>query len=125
MSASTIVPFASIVDVTVPVSADEIKVPLAGRVTLVAAVVVNVSAKFPDVVNVFAVEILPPSVIVLVPLLTPVPPYVPPMTDPFHVPDVMLPVTLVSPLTIRPFFTMNSLFVAMVHSPLLAYLLLW
>jgi hypothetical protein len=34
---------------------------------------------------------LPPNVIVLDPLLTPVPPYVDPIIVPFHVPDVIVP----------------------------------
>ena len=46
------------------------RVPLIGNVTLVAAVIVKVEAKAPDVVK------LPPRVKVLEPLLTPVPPRV-------------------------------------------------
>lgn len=42
-------------------------------------------AKAPDVVR------FPPRVIVLDPLLTPVPPYVDPITVPFHVPVVIVP----------------------------------
>ena len=62
-----------------------INVPVVGSVTLVNPVVVKVKALAPDVVK------LPPSVIVLEPLLTPVPPYVAPTTEPFQVPDVIVP----------------------------------
>ena len=44
------------------------RVPDVGNVTLVVLVIVNVLVKAPDVVK------LPPSVMVLAPLLTPVPP---------------------------------------------------
>jgi hypothetical protein len=49
-------------------------VPEVGSVTFVAPVVVSVRAFAPEVVKAAAVEIFPPSVIVKVPLLTPVPP---------------------------------------------------
>ena len=49
-------------------------VPVVGNVTFVEPVVVNVRAFAPEVVNDEAVEILPPNVMVLEPLLTPVPP---------------------------------------------------
>lgn len=58
----------------VTASADVNNVPLVGTVTLVGPVVVMVSALLPDVVNVPPVTMLPPSVMVLLPLLTPVPP---------------------------------------------------
>ena len=61
------------------------RVPLVGRVTLVAAVVVKVKALAPEVVKDEAVEMLPPRVIVLVLLFTPVPPLA----------GVKIPVTLV------------------------------
>ena len=61
------------------------KVPVMGKVTFVAAVVVKVVAKAPDVVK------LPPSVMVLPELLTPVPPYWPAIKVPFHVPLVIVP----------------------------------
>ena len=60
------------VSVSLPSNVDN--VPVVGNVTLVAAVTVNVVAKFPLVVNELAVVRLPPRVIVLVPLFTPVPP---------------------------------------------------
>lgn len=62
-----------------------LKVPVVGSVTFVAPVVVSVSEFAPDVTK------FPASVIVLEPLLTPVPPYVEPITDPFHVPVVIVP----------------------------------
>jgi len=49
-------------------------VPVVGRVTLVLAVAVRVSANAPEVVNEPAVLMFPPSVMVREPLLTPVPP---------------------------------------------------
>ena len=60
-------------------------VPLVGRVTEVLAVAVIVVEYAPDKVR------LPPIVIVLAPLLTPVPPYVGPIMPPFHVPDAIVP----------------------------------
>ena len=61
------------------------KVPEVGNVTAVAAVMVKVLAKAPDVVK------LPPKVSVDRPLLTPVPPKVGCTTFAFQVPDVMVP----------------------------------
>jgi len=55
-------------------------VPVVGRVTEVLAVAVKVVVYAPEVVK------FPPSVIVLEPLLTPVPPYVGDITEPIHVP---------------------------------------
>ncbi len=69
------------------------KVPDVGKVTLVEAVEVNVTGNAPDVVK------LPPNVIVLAPLFTPVPPYVPPITLPFQVPDAIVPVDVILPCT--------------------------
>ena len=51
------------------------RTPLVGKVTFVAPTLVNVVLKVPAVVNVLAVVILPPKVIVLPVLATPVPPY--------------------------------------------------
>jgi len=64
-----------LVKVSVPPSVA--KVPVVGKVTFVAPVLVNVVAKLPDVVKSFPVEILPPNVIVLPVLSTPVPPFAP------------------------------------------------
>ena len=77
--------------VRVSIPAKVAKVPVAGKVTLVAPVAVNVNAYAPAVVNEPAVEILPPRVIVFEPLLTPVPPYVPVKIVPFQVPVVIVP----------------------------------
>ena len=60
-------------------------VPDVGRVTLVLAVAVKVVLNAPLVVR------FPPNVMVLLPLFTPVPPYVPLTRLPFQVPDVMVP----------------------------------
>ena len=57
--------------VKVSVPAKVAKVPVVGKVTVVAAVLVKVVAKAPEVVK------FPPKVIVLVPLSTPVPPLAP------------------------------------------------
>ena len=54
-------------------------VPVVGRVTVVGAVLTNVVLKLPEVVKSLAVAILPPKVIVLPVLFTPVPPYCPAM----------------------------------------------
>jgi len=67
----------SVLLVNVSLPAKVAKVPVVGRVTLVDAVVVRVNALAPAVVKDEAVLILPPKVIVLEPLLTPVPPRVP------------------------------------------------
>jgi hypothetical protein len=66
-------------------------VPVVGSVTFVAPVVVNVNEDAPLVVNAPPVVIFPPVVIVLVLLLTPVPPYAPVIIVAFHVPDVIVP----------------------------------
>jgi hypothetical protein len=49
-------------------------VPVVGKVILVAAVLINVVLKLPEVIKSLAVVILPPKLIVLLPLFTPVPP---------------------------------------------------
>ena len=54
-------------------------VPVVGNVISVAAVLLKIVLKLPAVVKLFAVKILPPSVMVLIPLFTPVPPKVPAM----------------------------------------------
>jgi hypothetical protein len=61
--------------VNVSVPANVARTPVIGSVTEVAAVVVKVNAKLPEVVKLFAVEMLPASVMVRPVLLTPVPPY--------------------------------------------------
>jgi hypothetical protein len=74
-------------------------VPEVGRVTLVRAVVVKVKPKAPAVVNAPAVvsapavEMFPPRVIVLEPLFTPVPPFVPTKVPA----SVMVPVVVTGP----------------------------
>jgi hypothetical protein len=60
-------------------------VPDVGNVTLVAPVVVNVTALDGVVVK------FPPNVIVLPVFATPVPPYCPLITDPFQVPVPIVP----------------------------------
>ena len=60
-------------------------VPAVGRVTLVVPIVVNVRALAPLVAK------LPASVMVLPRLFTPVPPYWPAITEPFHVPEFIVP----------------------------------
>ena len=47
---------------------------MVGKVTMVGAVLTKVVLKLPEVVKSLAVKILPPKVIVLDPLSTPVPP---------------------------------------------------
>ena len=69
---STIVLF-----VKVSVPAKVAIVPVVGSVILVSPILVKVVLKFPTVVKSLAVKILPPSVMVLLPLFTPVPPKVP------------------------------------------------
>ena len=86
------------VSVSLPAKVDN--VPVVGNVTLVAAVVVSVNAKFPLVVNELAVVILPPTVIVFAPLLTPVPPYVPATIEPCHTPVPIVPTEVKLELTI-------------------------
>ena len=60
-------------------------VPDVGKVTFVVPVMLKVEAKAPEVVR------LPPSVMVLPVLATPVPPYCPATTLAFHVPLVIVP----------------------------------
>jgi len=67
------------VKVSVPAKVD--KVPVVGKVIFVAPVLVNVVLKLPAVVKSLAVKILPPRVIVLPELLTPVPPYCPAIAE--------------------------------------------
>jgi hypothetical protein len=71
--------------VKVSVPARVANVPAVGSVTFVAAVEVRVVAKAPEVVR------LPPKVIVLPVLFTPVPPYWPTIKPPFQVPDAIVP----------------------------------
>ena len=49
-------------------------VPVVGKVILVMPVLVRVVLKLPTVIKLLAVTILPPKVMVLLPLSTPVPP---------------------------------------------------
>ena len=60
--------------VNVSVPANVPMVPVVGKVILVGAVLTKVVLKLPEVVKSLAVKILPPKVIVLDPLFTPVPP---------------------------------------------------
>ena len=60
--------------VKVSVPANVAIVPVVGKVIFVEPVLVKVVLKLPAVVKSFAVKILPPKVIVLLPLFTPVPP---------------------------------------------------
>ena len=60
--------------VNVSVPAKVAIVPVVGKVILVGAVLTKVVLKLPEVVKSLAVKTLPPKVIVLDPLLTPVPP---------------------------------------------------
>ena len=60
--------------VKVSVPAKVTSVPVVGKVIFVAPVLVKVVLKLPAVVKSLAVKILPPNVIVLLPLFTPVPP---------------------------------------------------
>ena len=71
--------------VNVSVPARVANVPLVGSVTLVVDVVVKVVANAPEVVK------LPPSVIVLPELFTPVPPYCPATRVPCQVPVPIVP----------------------------------
>jgi hypothetical protein len=68
-------------DVNVSVPVKVASVPAVGKVTVVGAVLTNVVLKLPDVVNALAVVILPPKVIVLPVLSTPVPPNCPVMAE--------------------------------------------
>lgn len=76
-------------EVTVPVVVE--RVPEMGNVTFVDAEKLNVAGKAPAKVNAPAVNTFPPKVIVLAPLLTPVPPYVEPITVLCHVPVAIVP----------------------------------
>ena len=76
-------------DAPVPVVGTKVVVP-AGNVALVVAVEVSVVLNAPLVVK------FPASVMVNDPLLTPVPPYVPPITEPCHVPAVIVPTVAMS-----------------------------
>ena len=69
-----------LVKVSIPFNVDN--VPVTGRVTLVVPIVVNVRLLAPLVAK------LPLNVMVLVPLLTPVPPYVGDIISAFQVPAV-------------------------------------
>jgi hypothetical protein len=60
--------------VKVSVPAKVAIVPVVGKVIFVSPTLVNVVLKLPAVVNALAVKILPPRLIVLLPLFTPVPP---------------------------------------------------
>ena len=63
-----------VLEVNVSVPPKVASVPVVGKVTVVGAVLTNVVLKLPEVVKSLAVVILPPSVIVLPVLTTPVPP---------------------------------------------------
>ena len=63
--------------VKVSVPANVAMVPVVGKVIFVIAVLTKVVLKLPEVVKSLAVKTLPPKVIVLPALLTPVPPYCP------------------------------------------------
>ena len=65
--------------------------PDVGKVTFVAPDEVSVVAKAPEVAKAAAVVILPPKVIVLPELFTPVPPYCPAITLPCQVPVPIVP----------------------------------
>ena len=81
------------IKVSVPAKVES--VPVVGKVILVGAVLINVVLKLPEVVKSLAVVILPPKVIVLPVLTTPVPPYCPVMAE-FKgaLPSKLLPYTL-------------------------------
>jgi len=64
-------------DVSVSVPVKVASVPVVGKVIFVSPVLVKVVLKVPAVANALAVVILPPKVIVLPVLATPVPPYCP------------------------------------------------
>ena len=63
-----------VLNVNVSVPPKVANVPVVGKVTVVGAVLTNVVLKLPEVAKSLAVVILPPSVIVLPVLTTPVPP---------------------------------------------------
>ena len=73
--------FSIVLFVKVSVPAKVAMVPVVGKVIFVAPVLVNVVLKLPAVVKAFAVKILPPKVIVLPELFTPVPPYCPAIAE--------------------------------------------
>ena len=73
----TIVGDTIVLKVNVSVPDKVASVPVVGKVIFVSPVLVKVVLKLPDVVNALAVVILPPKVIVLPVLATPVPPYCP------------------------------------------------
>ena len=70
----TIVGETIVLNVNVSVPPKVANVPVVGKVTVVGAVLTNVVLKLPEVAKSLAVVILPPSVIVLPVLTTPVPP---------------------------------------------------
>jgi hypothetical protein len=78
-------PAAIVLFVSVSALAKVANVPEVGKVTEVVPLAVNVTANAPLVVK------FPPRVIVLPLLATPVPPYRPAITEPFHVPEVIVP----------------------------------
>ena len=77
----TIVGETIVLNVNVSVPPKVANVPVIGKVTVVGAVLTNVVLKLPEVAKSLAVVILPPSVIVLPVLTTPVPPYWPAIAD--------------------------------------------
>ena len=78
--------------VKVSVPAKVASVPVVGKVTFVSPKLVKVVLNVPTVVNALAVVILPPNVIVLPVLATPVPPYCPAIACPkSKVPSNALP----------------------------------
>ena len=78
--------------VKVSVPANVAMVPVVGKVILVTPVLVKVVLKLPAVVKSLAVKILPPNVIVLLPLFTPVPPNCPAIAcDKFALPSNSFP----------------------------------
>ena len=85
----------SVLPVKISVPVKVASVPAVGKVILVGAVLINVVLKLPEVVKSLAVVILPPKVIVLPVLTTPVPPYCPVMAE-FKgaVPSKLLPYIL-------------------------------
>ena len=84
-----------LVKVSVPESVAN--VPVVGKVTFVAPVVVNVVAKLPDVVKSFPVEIFPPKEIVFPVFATPVPPLAPEI-----MPVTFAAFPLIFPVTFEP-----------------------
>ena len=76
------------VNVSVPVKVAS--VPVVGKVIFVSPKLINVVLKVPAVVNALAVVILPPKVIVLPVLATPVPPYCPAIAELISAPPLKL-----------------------------------